>query len=259
MASGIKTSNQVIYNVSTPIYDGPLDLLLQLIERAELDITALAIAKVTDQYLEHLKIVKEFSVGDVSSFLVIAARLIQIKSEALLPRPVVREEGEEDPGDELARQLVLYKSFKDIAQVLNKYQSAGLHTYLRYAPTPDYPSKIDPDIILSDLVAAAEYVFSQEIEKEDINTVVKPLRITIREKIDMISGKLKSQGSVIFNAITNKSEDRLDIVITFLALLELIKRHLVDISQDELFGEIEISPTNAWSENQEFDIDFEES
>src|SRR5512142_2951374 len=104
------------YRVNTPIYEGPLDLLLQLIERAELDITTLALAQVTDQYLAHLKeIQKENASGqnaaEVSGFLVIAARLLQIKSAALLPRMPVEagEEEEEDPGEALARQLVTYK------------------------------------------------------------------------------------------------------------------------------------------------------
>ncbi|RPJ48201.1 MAG: hypothetical protein EHM21_07770, partial [Chloroflexi bacterium] len=113
------------YRVNTPVYEGPLDLLLQLIERAELDITTLALAQVTDQYLAHLKILqKENDQGqnaaEVSGFLVIAARLLQIKSSALLPRMPVEtdEEGEEDPGEALARQLVTYKRFKELSGML---------------------------------------------------------------------------------------------------------------------------------------------
>ena len=106
------------YTVVTPIYEGPLDLLLLLIERAELDITSLALAQVTDQYLEHLRNISDLSPDEVSAFLVIAARLLQIKSEALLPRPPQREPGEEDPGEALARQLILYKRFKELANLL---------------------------------------------------------------------------------------------------------------------------------------------
>src|SRR5512142_1384917 len=94
------------YTVAIPVYEGPLDLLLQLIERAELDITAVAIANVTDQYLAYIhKMEKQVPAEEISAFLVMAARLIQIKSEALLPRPPVHEPGEENPGEALARQL----------------------------------------------------------------------------------------------------------------------------------------------------------
>src|SRR5512144_516146 len=99
------------YTVATPVYEGPLDLLLQLIERAELDITTLALAQVTDQYLAYLRAMEEHAAEEVSAFLVIAAKLLQIKSEALLPRPPVREVGEEDPGAALAQQLLMYKRF----------------------------------------------------------------------------------------------------------------------------------------------------
>jgi segregation and condensation protein A len=100
------------YKVHTPVYEGPLDLLLNLIERAELDITALSLAMVTDQYLDYIHGLEQKDADEISAFLVIAARLLQIKSEALLPRPVVREPGEEDLGQSLVDQLRLYKRFK---------------------------------------------------------------------------------------------------------------------------------------------------
>ncbi len=102
----------------TPVYEGPLDLLLQLIEKAELDITKLSLAIVTDQFLDYIKNIPENSIENVSSFLVIASRLIQIKSEAILPRPPVREPGEIDPGEALAQQLITYKRFKELANFL---------------------------------------------------------------------------------------------------------------------------------------------
>src|SRR5512141_2372101 len=102
------------YTVTIPVYEGPLDLLLQLIERAELDITAVALAKVTDQYLTYIHKM-QVPADEVSAFLVVAAKLLQIKSEALLPRPPVRKEGEEDPGEALARQLRIYKRFKELS------------------------------------------------------------------------------------------------------------------------------------------------
>src|SRR4030066_1388828 len=118
------TANQQIsnYSISTPVYEGPLDLLLQLIERTELDITTLSLALVTDQYLQYIHQLTELAPDEVSAFLVIAAKLLQIKSEALLPRPPSREPGEEDPAEALARQLQVYKKFKEIAAFLEQRQ-----------------------------------------------------------------------------------------------------------------------------------------
>src|SRR5512133_314296 len=129
------------YRVNTDVYEGPLDLLLQLIERAELDITTLALAQVTDQYLAHMRKMQAAdgsgqSAAEVSGFLIIAARLLQIKSAALLPRPVATasEEEEEDPGEALARQLLTYKRFKELAGALTERETAGLRTHLRVTP-----------------------------------------------------------------------------------------------------------------------------
>jgi len=105
---------QLNYTVQTPVYEGPLDLLLDLIERAELDITAVSLALVTDQYLAYINGMEERNADEISAFLVIAAKLVQIKSEALLPRPPAREPGEEDAGQSLVDQLKLYKRFKEI-------------------------------------------------------------------------------------------------------------------------------------------------
>jgi len=131
------------YQVATPVYEGPLDLLLSLIERAELDITKLALAQVTDQYLAYLQNLSQRSAEQVSAFLVIAARLIQIKSEALLPRPPPREPDEEDLGEALARQLLAYKRFKEVANGLAQRQVAGLKTYLSLAPVIKVEGQVD--------------------------------------------------------------------------------------------------------------------
>jgi chromatin segregation and condensation protein Rec8/ScpA/Scc1 (kleisin family) len=153
------------YSVQTPLFEGPLDLLLQLIIRAELDITSLALAQVTEQYLEHIRTL-EVSADEISGFLVVAAKLLQIKSEALLPRPPVREPGEEDPGRALADQLMTYRRYKEIAVWLQAREAAGLHTYLRLAPPPKVEGRLDLTDYPQDLLAAAEAVFSQEQDKQ---------------------------------------------------------------------------------------------
>ena len=247
------------YKVATPIYQGPLDLLLQLIESSELDITTLALAQVTDQYLSHLRQMQEFAADEVSAFLVIATKLIQIKSEALLPRPPTRQPGEEDPGEALARQLIAYKRYRQIAELLIERETANLRSYLRLAS----PSKIEgvvdlSDITLQDLVSAAQQIFTQASLKASLSNMVPAPRVTIREKIAELAAALRKNKQISFQSLFVSRRTRLEIVVTFLAMLELVKRHLVQASQDQLFGEIWIDATENWNESEEFELEFGE-
>lgn len=247
------------YSVETQVYQGPLDLLLHLIERAELDITTLALAEVTDQFLEYLENMSELAAEEVSGFLLIAAKLLQIKSEALLPRPVIREAGEEDPGEELARQLIEYKRYKEIAKVLGEFDSSGMHTYLRLAPQPKIEMKADlSEVTLEDLADIARSVFESYDDRPELKTVVTPSPVTIRQKISLISRRLRAKGRATFRSLLPGNQSRLEIVVTFLALLELIKRHLVNVKQDNIFGEIELEQTENWTDDEDFELEFGE-
>lgn len=247
------------YKVSTPLYEGPLDLLLQLIERAELDITRLALAQVTDQYLEHLRGIRETASPDeVSAFLVIAARLVLIKSEALLPLPPSREAGEEDPGEALAQQLIAYKRYREIATLLAEREAQGLRTYLRLAAPPKVAGIVDlTGLTLADLIMAAQAMLSPD-QRPALATVVTAPKVTIREKIKLISQHLREEGHTTFRQLLGHQHTRLDIVVTFLAMLELVKRHLVRVSQDSLFGEIALEAVEEWAEEGDFDLEFGE-
>jgi segregation and condensation protein A len=245
------------YKISTPLYEGPLDLLLQLIENAELDITRLALVQVTGPFLAYVQELKEHKAEQVSSFLVVAARLMQIKSEALLPRPPEREPGEEDPGDELVQQLITYKKFKEISQILKERDEQGLRTFLRLAPPPKVEGKLDMDnVSLEDLMAAARQALQLLEEKESVDTVVKPPKVTITEKITLITHKLRSEGSASFMTLLGENYSRVDVVVTFLALLELVKRFHIRAVQDDLFSDIRIEPTEDWQEDEEIEIEF---
>lgn len=247
------------YLVSTPVYEGPLDLLLQLIERSELDITKLALAQVTDQYLEYLNQMENRDLDGVSAFIVIGSRLIQIKSEALLPRPVHREPGEEDPGEALAMQLIAYKRFRQIADLLAQKEAAGMRSHLRLATVQQFDAKLDlTGIGLPELINAAQSIFAQTRQKSSLSTVVARPRITIREKIHRIAQVLRNSKLINFSALVHDRSSRLDIVVTFLAVLELIKRHLVEAQQENLFGEIEIKPAEHWEFDEEIEIEFGE-
>jgi segregation and condensation protein A len=247
------------YTVITPVYEGPLDLLLQLIERAELDVTSLALAQVTDQYLEHLNNLSDRDPDEVSAFLVVAARLLQIKSEALLPRPPQREPGEEDPGQALARQLIVYKRFKELANILLQREIGHLRTYPRQAPPPHLDLGVDlSGLTIEDLLAAANWVFSQQVDVPTLSTVVPPPRVTIRQKISLIAEFLRQHRKGTFEQLLDDRRYRLDVVVTFLALLELVKRSMVVAQQDALFGRIAFEPAEAWSEDTNFELEFGE-
>lgn len=246
------------YTVNIPVYEGPLDLLLRLIEHAELEITAVSLAQVTDQYLTHIRALENTRPDEISAFLVIAAKLIQIKSEALLPRPPVRDISDEDPAENLARQLRIYKRFKEIANLLEARDAQGLHTYVRLAPPPKIEGRLDlSEITLADLLDAARSTFLQESEKQSLGTIISAPRVTIRQKIAFIANALSKNKHSSFNDLVGDANTRLEVVVTFLALLELIKRYRVSAHQDNLFGEIQIERSEDWDTAEEFELEFE--
>jgi len=246
------------YSVQTAVYEGPLDLLLDLIEHAELDITTVSLAAVTEQYLDYLHHLEETHADEISVFLVIAAKLVQIKSEALLPRPPSREPGEEDVGAALVEQLRLYKRFKEIAKLLAERKAQNLRTYLRLAPPPKTEGKLDlSNITIADLIEAAQEVFAKEVEKQALGTVISAPKVTIREKIELISKKLGTAEHSHFKELLGENPTRIEVVVTFLALLELVKRYRVSAKQESLFADIEIERMADWNMDEEIDIEFE--
>ena len=246
------------YTIQLPVYEGPLDLLLELIEQAELDITKVALAQVTDQYLAYLQRVSEHRLEDLISFLLVAARLLQIKSEALLPRPTELEPGEEDPGDALARKLVAYKRYKQVAIHLADRSQAGLKTYLRLAASPAPDAKLDLSSVgLEDLQRAFMDALAAAPTGPALGDVVIAYRIRIRDQIQIIINALRESGRTTFHNLFRNAKSKLEIVVSFLAVLELIKQRQVTVQQDDLFGEIELSPGDAWQGDQDMDFELE--
>ena len=249
---------QLNYNVQTPVYEGPLDLLLSLIEHAELDITAVSLATVTDQYLAYINGLEQINADEISAFLVIAAKLLQIKSEALLPRPPERRAGDEDVGLALVDQLKLYKRFKEIGMWLHSRQQANLRTFLRVAAPPKVEPKLDlSNVTLEKLVAAAGTALAREAARKPLGMVIAPPRITIREKIDLISKTMREVERSTFQTLLTQGASRLEIVVTFLAMLELIKRYRIQASQAGLFNDIEISRMDEWEDEEDIELEFE--
>ncbi len=233
------------YRIDLPAFAGPLDLLLHLIERNELDITAISLATVTEQYLEQVEQLKQEKVDHLIDFLVIGARLVLIKSRALLPQvpsALLDDEEEEDPAEALARQLREYKRFKEAAAWLGERDALGLRTYLRLAPPPKVESRLDLSgvtvaALISAVQAALERVDQQE---ESVAVAVKKRTMTIEGQMSKLRNWVKRQQQVYFHEMLSDDISRVEISLTLLAVLELIKRYEVDAFQPELFGPIEI-------------------
>jgi len=238
------------------VFEGPLDLLLYLIEREELDITAVAVAQVTTQYLEYLAGADHVAPALMADFVAMAARLLQIKSRALLPRPARGEEEdeEEDPAEALARQLREYKQFREIANLLSERDAAHLHAYVRVAAPPALERHLNAgDASLSDLLAAVKRVLEQkEAEGVVATTVVTPHVVTIDEKITRMRHLLKRRRRVAFEDLLREAHDRQEVIVSFLAILELVKQHEVGVFQSSLFGPITVealAPSDDVPEN----------
>jgi segregation and condensation protein A len=235
-----------MYTVHTPVFEGPFDLLLQLIERERLDISAVSLAAVTDQFVAHMaRLEDSVTAEELANFLVIAARLILIKSRLLLPklsRP--EEEEEEDPAEALARQLREYKRFKQAALDLRAMEDAGLHSYSRVTLPPDLERHLGAgDASLTDLFAAAQTALAQlPGPLMGLQGVVVPFTLTIHDQILRIRTATTGGRPVTFGSLVAGATHRLEIIVTLLAVLELIKRRQVTVLQSGLFGEIEVVP-----------------
>jgi segregation and condensation protein A len=154
--------------------------------------------------------------------------------------------------------LKLYKRFKEIGGWLNARQQANLRTYLRVAPPPKVEPKLDlSNITLERLVAAAAEAFAKERDKQPLGAIIAPPRVTIREKIDLIARVMQDMERSSFRALLNPGASRLEVVVTFLAMLELIKRYRIHAHQPDLFSDIEINRMDEWQDDEEIDIEFE--
>lgn len=244
------------YKISTDVYEGPLDLLLQLIEQAELDITKLSLAKVTNEYLAHLHSIAQRDPTEVSAFLVIAAKLVLIKSSILLPSQAgIDNEPEEDLGDQLARQLVEYKKYKEKALWLKDRQEKGLRSYLRVAQPPLIKEKLDlSEIQIYDLVDILMEIYFQNENVTPLSDVVTITALTLKKKIREIVDLFKYQPKQKFSELLSRDHSRLDLVVTFLAVLELIKNHSLMADQSQLFGDIAFESTQNLSEEFETEL-----
>ncbi len=227
------------------MFEGPLDLLLHLIEQQELDITAVSLTQVTDQYLSYLRMVQEVRPDDLADFVRIAARLLLIKSRALLPRPTAatRDESEENEGvgEELVRRLREYRRFKRVAQMLQEREQRGLRMYTRTAPPPPLPQAhpSTDDISLARLIAALHELLNTQ-DEQDAPTF-RPFTITIDDKISRIVELLRTHSVLSFDLLLDDPTSREEIIVSLLAVLEMIRARRITVRQEQLFGPILIT------------------
>ncbi len=228
------------YQVSLDIYEGPLELLLRLIERQELDITRISLALVADQYLAHIDAARQASAANMADFLVIAARLLVLKSRVLLPKAEEDDEEEEEWETELIDRLREYKRFKEIAAQLGEIEKTGLRAYPRVAPPPKLEPKLEPgQASLAELLAALRRALdAHPPSSPTVDRVVAPVTVHIADCIAGILGRVQHGRRVRFTTLMRRARSRVEIIVTFLALLELIKQQQVAARQERAFGEI---------------------
>jgi segregation and condensation protein A len=229
------------YQVHLPIFEGPLDLLLHLIKINEIDIYDIPIAAITAQYLEYLELMKELNLDIASEYLVMAATLAYIKSKMLLPSPIedTEEETEEDPRKELVQRLLDYQKFKKAAEKLEDREILGRDVFARSGAEEKEEDEVEVEVNLFDLIEALKGIL-KKVEAQDKILDFTKEKIAIKDKMMEIIEQLKAVKYVIFQDLFFSAEDRYEIIITFIALLELIRIQKVRAVQFQEFGSIRI-------------------
>ncbi len=225
-------------------FEGPLDLLLYLIRKQNIDILDIPVAEITKQYMGYVELMKVVRLELAAEYLVMAAMLAEIKSRLLLPRHQEDEDEELDPRAELIRRLQEYERFKQAAEGLDGLSRVGRDVYLASAEPPTFQSaKAHPDIdmqelmlALSDVLRRADMFESHQVSRELLST---------RERMAEVLDRLRGGQFMPFVALFNASEGKLGVVVTFMAVLELVKEQLVDLVQSEPFAPIHVKARGA--------------
>ncbi len=238
--------------VKLEVFEGPLDLLLHLIDKNKLNIYDIPIALVTDQYLAYIKQLEENNMEVMSEFIEMAATLINIKSKMLLPVQE-EEEDEVDPREELMEKLIEYKKFKYIKDRLKVRQVDAEKAIFKEPSIPDevlcYEEDIDPSLLLQDIDFSKIYNIFRSVMKKQFNKVdrirsefgeIVREEFTVNEKIDYIVALTEDYDTISFRDVLESGHSRVELIVTFLAILELIKMGTIDIIQRELFDDIVI-------------------
>src|SRR5476651_491458 len=233
-------------HVKLPVFEGPLDLLLYLIKKDELDIYDIPIERITSQYLDYLRLIKMLDLEVAGEYLVVAATLVYIKSRVILPhdqRPPEDEADEDDPRWELVRQLVEYKKYKDAAFELQQCLARQENVHGRggsVKPDLGADGSLPFDKVgLFDLLAVFHKVLARASADEDLLDIFED-RFTVSDKIQFIQGQLAERKRLVFEELFVAGTTRTEIVVTFLAVLELIRLKQIGVVQESPFSPIEL-------------------
>ncbi|HOZ20445.1 MAG TPA: segregation/condensation protein A [bacterium] len=243
------------YKVKLESFEGPLDLLLFLIKKEEVDIYDIPIAKVTQQYLQYLEIIQLLDLEAASDFILMAATLMRIKAQMLLPKPDLGEEQQDitDPRQELVQRLLEYKRFKDVAEDLGSKEETTLKEYGRgnfkvEEETIGEDFQPGAEVGLFDLVAAFKLIMDQS-KKVTVHRVVE-ITTTLEECMANVLDALDKKSELTFRELFSPDSEKIIWVVTFIAILELIKRSEIRAVQDEPFAEIMIRRINGAEQTQ---------
>ncbi len=231
-----------MHEVRLPVFEGPLDLLLQLIERQDLDITAVSLVAVTDQYLAAIHGEDQVDPYALADFVAIGARLIYLKSRALLPRLPGEPEPaleDDDVGRELVEMLAEYRRFREVVDVLQERQAAGYRLFPRLAPAPPIPPGPGLDQVTVDALYGIMLEVLERLPAMP-QGVVQRERYTLAERVASFRERLRRYGRFSFRKAMARARDRREVVVAFLAILELLKSGDCDARQSAAWGDIEI-------------------
>lgn len=240
---------EVDYKVKLEIFEGPLDLLLYLIKRDEIDIYDISIERIARQYLEYLQAFKELNIDVAGEFIVMAANLIYLKSRSLLPvdqQPPEEDAEEDDPRWDLIRQLIEYKKFKEAAGQLHVRELEQERIFAREgtaSPASDGPLRLE-EVGIFQLINAFQTVIKRVEARQDLQEIFGE-HFSVSDKIDIILQRVADGATVRFSDLFGEIVSRIEVVVTFLALLELIRLKQVRAIQKSLFEEIEIASATA--------------
>ena len=228
------------YHIKLEQFEGPLDLLLQLTEQEKLDITRVSLAKIADQYLSYIAEAKDITLAHLADFLSIASRLILIKSKALLPMLEFTEEEEEEIKD-LEYQLAEYKKFKDASVKLalifdSPETSFSREGFLGFGNVFYPPAKIQAsDLEKSFVKVLGEIPIIEKLQEEMVKEV-----LTLEDRIVHLQDTLRERVQTSFAQLVADAKDKVEVVVSFLAMLELVKQRIIHVEQGELFSEIKL-------------------
>lgn len=240
--------------VKLQVFEGPLDLLLHLIEKNKIDIYDIPIVEITNQYMEYIKAMQKEDLNIMSEFLVMAATLLDIKCRMLLPKEVNEEGEEEDPRQELVEQLLEYKMYKFMSYELKDRELDGDRIMYKTASIPDevkgYVPPVDLDKLLGDLtLVQLNRIFKEVMKRQE--SKVDPVRskfgkiekeeVTLPDKLDYVMEYARSHRKFGFRALLKKQSSKVQVVVTFLAILQLMKEGVIFIEQNQPFDEIMIT------------------